>query len=68
PDSVSLELILSDEVCRLLDGFAAVMKIQAVIFAADGKVIRRGGGTENCGYCRLMQERVTLKRPRFPPL
>ena len=33
PESAALELILGDEVRRLLDAFAAVMKIQAVIFS-----------------------------------
>ena len=56
-EALSLELILSDEVRRLLDGFAAVMKIQAVIFTADGKIIKRGGNSENCSYCRLMQRK-----------
>ncbi len=57
PENLSLELILSDEVRRLLDGFAAVMKIQAVIFSADGKVVKRGGNSDNCAYCRLMQQK-----------
>ena len=57
PESAALELILGDEVRRLLDGFAAVMKIQAVIFSDTGKIIKRGGDAGNCGYCRYMQEK-----------
>jgi len=56
-ESISLELLLSNEVCRLLDGFATVMKIQAVFFSGQGKILKRGRDFGNCAYCRRMQER-----------
>lgn len=55
-DSISLELLLSNEVCRLLDGFAAVMKIQAVFFSGQGEILKRGRDFGNCDYCRRMQK------------
>jgi len=56
-ESISLELLLSNEVCRLLDGFATLMKIQVVFFSAQGEILKRGRDFGNCDYCRRMQER-----------
>jgi AraC-like DNA-binding protein len=53
----SLELILRDEVCKLLDNFAALMRLQAVFFAADGRILKRGRNYASSDYCRLMQEK-----------
>ena len=55
--NLSLELLLRDEVQHLLDSFAALMKIQAVFFAADGRILKRGRTAGNSPYCRLMQQK-----------
>lgn len=58
-----LELILRPEVQRLLDHFAAVMKVRAVFFAADGTPLDDGRRQEgNCDYCRLIQQRFHARR------
>ncbi len=57
-ERLTLELILRPEVQRLLDHFAAVMKVRTVFFAADGSVLGSGRQAENCEYCRLMQAQV----------
>lgn len=56
-ENISIEFILRDEVCRLLDNFAALMKIQAVFFSIDGRILKRGRNYGNSDYCCLMQER-----------
>ncbi len=53
---ISLDLLLSDEVCRLLDSFAAAMKIQVVFYSRDGKILRRGRSFSNSAYCDAMQK------------
>lgn len=52
-----LEILLSDEARQLLDSFAALMKIQVVFFAPDGKILKRGRDKDNCDYCKLMQQK-----------
>ncbi|MBN2643210.1 MAG: PocR ligand-binding domain-containing protein [Victivallales bacterium] len=53
--SLSLKLILCDEVKKLLDNFASIMKIQTVFFAADGTILQRGRHQTNSAYCQLIQ-------------
>lgn len=54
---ITFDLLLSDEVCRLLDSFASTLNIQAVFYSRDGKVLRRGRSFGNSRYCTLMQEK-----------
>ena len=56
-EMISLDVLLSNEVCRLLDSFATVMKIQVVFFSERGKILKRGRDFGNSEYCRLMQTR-----------
>ena len=55
--NISLDLLLSDEVCRLLDCFASTMKIQVVFYSRSGEILRRGRSFGNSRYCTLMQEK-----------
>ena len=54
---ITLEVLLSDEVCRLLDSFAATMNVQMFFYSADGKVLKRGRSFGNSRYCTLMQQK-----------
>ena len=54
---ITLEVLLSREVCRLLDSFAAAMNIQVVFFSGQGKILKRGRSFGNTPYCTLMQEK-----------
>ena len=54
---ITLEVLLSDEVCRLLDSFAATMNVQVVFYSVEGKVLKRGRSFGNSRYCTLMQEK-----------
>lgn len=54
---ITLEVLLSDEVCRLLDSFAATMNVQVVFYSAGGKVLKRGRSFGNSRYCTLMQQK-----------
>ena len=49
--------IFNDEVCRLLDSFAAAMKIQVVFYSRNGEILRRGRSFGNSAYCDLMQKK-----------
>lgn len=53
---ITLDLLLSNEVCRLLDSFASTMNIQAVFYSRDGEILRRGRSFGNSRYCTLMQK------------
>jgi AraC-like DNA-binding protein/ligand-binding sensor protein len=55
---ISLDLLLSDEVCRLLDSFAAAMKIQVVFYSRSGEILRRGRSFGNSSYCDAMQKHL----------
>ena len=57
PHEITLEVLLSQEVCRLLDSFAATMNIQVVFFSRQGKILKRGRSCGNTGYCTIMQEK-----------
>ena len=56
PHEITLEVLLSREVCRLLDTFAAAMNIPVVFFSRQGKILKRGRSYGNTPYCTLMQE------------
>lgn len=56
-ETISLDVLLSDEVCRLLDSCAAAMKIQVVFYSRDGRILRRGRSFGNSRYCDCMQKR-----------
>ena len=56
PHEITLDVLLSKEVCRLLDSFAAAMNIQVVFFSRQGKILKRGRSFGNTSYCTLMQE------------
>lgn len=53
---ISLDLLLSDDACRLLDSFAATMKIQVVFYSRSGEILRRGRSFGNSSYCDAMQK------------
>jgi AraC-like DNA-binding protein len=55
--NITLEVLLSDEVCRLLDSFAATMNIQVVFCSRSGEVLKRGRSFGNSNYCTLMQNK-----------
>ena len=55
PKNITLDILLSDEVCRLLDSFAATMNIQVVFCSRSGDVLKRGRSFGNSNYCTLMQ-------------
>ncbi len=54
---IQAELILKEDVRRLLDDFAGLMKLRAVFFNAAGEIIERGRNAECSAFCRLMQEK-----------
>lgn len=54
---IQSELILKPEVRHLLDDFAALMKLRAVFFSADGREIERGRDAGCSEYCSLMQQK-----------
>ncbi|MFA6568760.1 MAG: PocR ligand-binding domain-containing protein [Victivallales bacterium] len=58
PVKPSIELILHDEVQKLLDLFSAVLKARIVFYAPDGKIIRSNRQHRNSEYCRLIQENI----------
>ena len=53
---VTLDLLLSNDVCRLLDSFASAMKIQVVFYSKSGEILRRGRSFGNSPYCDAMQK------------
>ena len=54
----SIELILRDEVQKLLDVFASSLKIRVVLFDPSGGIIRADRQLRNSAYCQLMQKSV----------
>jgi AraC-like DNA-binding protein/ligand-binding sensor protein len=54
----SIELILRDEVQKLLDLFSAVLKVRVAFYGSDGKIIRTNHQQRNSEYCRLIQEKI----------
>ncbi|OGV56560.1 MAG: hypothetical protein A2X49_06705 [Lentisphaerae bacterium GWF2_52_8] len=55
---ISLNLILREEVQRLLDNFAAVLNVRVVFFGMDGAILRCNTDSRNSDYCRLAQDRL----------
>ena len=53
--AIPLELLLSDELQRLLDDFSALLDIRVTFFSTSGKFLRRGKAMCNCDYCRMIQ-------------
>ncbi len=58
PQSTAFELLLSQEVLKLLDNFAAVFDVRVTFFTADGRIIARGHRMRNCRYCSIVQEKL----------
>lgn len=56
-NKLSLEILLNNEVYRLLDSFAAILKTQIVFYSNDGTILKRGRNLACSSYCRLVQER-----------
>ncbi|OGV54132.1 MAG: hypothetical protein A2X45_07090 [Lentisphaerae bacterium GWF2_50_93] len=59
PTKPSIELILHDEVQKLIDIFAAVLKIRVVFYGPDGEIIRTNHQLRNSEYCQLIQDKVS---------
>ena len=57
PKNITLDVLLSEEVCRLLDSFASTMNIQVVFCSRSGEVLKRGRSFGNSRYCNLMQDK-----------
>jgi AraC-like DNA-binding protein/ligand-binding sensor protein len=51
----TIELMLHDDVQKLLDVFAVAMKIRIVLYNPDGKIIRSDRQQRNSDYCQLIQ-------------
>ncbi len=54
----SLELILHDDVQKLLDNFANVIHAQVLFYNAEGEPLRRGRCDSNCKYCQIVQNEL----------
>lgn len=50
----SIEVILSDDIRKALDDFAALLNLRAVFFSRDGREIKIGRNAEASAYCRIM--------------
>lgn len=57
----TLELILADDVQRLLDSFATAMQVRIVLYGRDGRLLRQGRDEGNCRFCQLVQECFTVR-------
>ena len=55
------ELILADDLQRLLDSFATAMQVRIVLYGRDGQLLRQGRDEGNCRFCRLVQECFTTR-------
>jgi ligand-binding sensor protein len=55
-NNISMDLILSEEACNVLDSFVAMLKLHVVFYSADGKILRSGRNFGNSKYCELMQK------------
>jgi AraC-like DNA-binding protein len=54
----SIELIMHDEVQKLLDHFSSVLKARVVFYGPDGEIIRSGRQQHNSDYCKMIQEDI----------
>ena len=55
------ELILADDLQRLLDSFATAMQVRIVLYGRNGQLLRQGRDDGNCRFCRLVQECFTTR-------
>ena len=56
-DHLSLDVLLSKEVCRLLDSFAAIIKTQVIFYSAGGEILKRGRDCSVSSFCALIQQK-----------
>ena len=56
-NKLSLEILLNNEVYRLLDSFASILKTQIVFYSNDGTILKRGRNLTCSKYCNLVQQR-----------
>jgi len=56
-DRLSLDILLSKEVCRLLDSFAAIIKTQVIFYSAGGEILKRGRDCSVSSFCALIQQK-----------
>ena len=54
---LSLDVLLSKEVCRLLDSFAAIIKTQVIFYSAGGEILKRGRDCSVSSFCALVQQK-----------
>ena len=54
---VSLDVLLSKEVCRLLDSFAAILKTQVIFYSAGGEILKRGRDCSVSPFCSIVQKK-----------
>ena len=52
----SLELILDNDIQKLLDSFATSMQVRIVLYGRNGQLLREGREEGNCAYCQLVQK------------
>lgn len=55
--NLSLDVLLSKEVCRLLDSFAAIIKTQVIFYSAGGEILKRGRDCSVSNFCSLVQKK-----------
>ena len=55
--NLSLDVLLSKEVCRLLDSFAAIIKTQVIFYSAGGEILKRGRDCSVSSFCALVQQK-----------
>lgn len=56
-NDLSLEIFLSNEVCRLLDSFAAIIKTQVIFYSSGGEILKRGKDWSVSNFCTLVQNK-----------
>ncbi|MBP5300449.1 MAG: PocR ligand-binding domain-containing protein [Victivallales bacterium] len=60
--SESLEVILDNDLQKLLDSFATAMQIRIVLYGRDGQILRQGREEGNCQFCQLVQQCVGVEK------
>jgi len=53
-----IELLLNDEVQKLLDSFAELFELRVSFFSLDETMIRRGSQMKNADYCEIVQNEL----------
>ena len=56
-DQLTLEVLLSKEVRRLLDSFAAIVKTQVIFYSAGGEILKRGRDWSVSNFCAMVQKK-----------